>query len=92
MGRDIDLIPLNFPFSVILKATVTLKTTLHDFAEFLGKLFLIEEMVHSKTRTRRFAGVSWTNAFLSGSDTAASERRLQRKESGNTSTRPALLL
>lgn len=92
LGKGIDLIPLNFSFSIILKATVTLESTLHDFAKFLGKLFVIEEMVDSKTRTRRFAGVSWTDAFLSSSDTAASEKTSQWKDSENTSTRPALLL
>jgi hypothetical protein len=73
MGGDY-LIPLNFAFSIILKASVTFEPTLHYFAEFLGKLFMIEEVVYSKTRTRRFPRVSWTNAFLGSPNTTESEK------------------
>jgi hypothetical protein len=48
-------VPLDFTFNVILKASITFESTLYNFAEFLGKLFAIKEMVYSKARTRRFA-------------------------------------
>jgi len=43
------LVSLNFTFSIIFKSSVTYESAFNNFPEFLGKLFVVEEVVYSKT-------------------------------------------
>jgi hypothetical protein len=87
------LVTLNFALGVILKVPISLESALNDFAELFRKRIVVEQVMYSKTRTGRFAGVSWTNTFLGGSDAATIVSKIRLKEMRkNTSIRLTLPL
>jgi hypothetical protein len=63
------LVSKYFTFGVVIKVSVTFKSTLYDFAEFLSKDVVIKEVVNAEARSGRFPGVCRANTLLSGSNT-----------------------
>lgn len=69
MNNKINLIALNFAFSIILKVTISLEATFHEFSKLSSEIIVVEKMMDSKARSRSFARISRANSFLCGSNT-----------------------
>jgi hypothetical protein len=65
------LVSKYFTFGVVIKVSVTFKSTLYDFAEFLSKDVVIKEVVNAEAGSGCFPGVGRANTLLSGSNTLA---------------------
>lgn len=68
MGRCSDLVAEDFSLRIIFEMSISLVAPLNEFPEFLGKGFMVEEVVNPETRAGGLPRVRRADSSLCRAD------------------------